>query len=303
MINRPFTYAGLTFSPFVIRSGYKATFAIIPQQQIEQLVLRLAGEDGMEAYRAFLGNTVLQIQGEVRGQTERDLNNKIEELHQSLLPKELESNEATDGFVPVEFNEGEGKSSRYFAKPFRNMPVISHKIPVGGGAELVRSFTILLFCKDPIKYSSSELSVEMIIEEDPSGSSALPQEIPFPIASSESEVTDTINNPSSVQSVLPNDIIITGPIVGPAFENTTTGKRYAFTSDVSLASGESLEIDFSQGTAYKVDGSGFQTSVIQYLTSDSTPWSILPGSNTIRLFGAGVVAGETKVNFTVLLPA
>lgn len=302
MINKPFTYAGLTFSPLVIRSGYKATFAIIPQQQVEQLIVRLAGTDGLESYRAFLGSTVLQIQGEVRGQTERDLNDKIEALQQALLPSELQSNEDTDGFIPIEFNEGEGKSSVYYAKTFRNMPVISHRIPQGGGAELVRSFSVLLFCRDPKKYTSEVRSLSLEIQTDPSGSSALPHALPMPIATSESEAEETINNPSATQSVQPENIVISGPIVGPRFSNATTGKRYAFTSDVVILEGETLEINFAQGTALHHSNGNFQ-SVIQYLLSDSEGWVLEPGNNNIRLFGSAVEAGTTKVEFTIKVPS
>jgi hypothetical protein len=316
MITRAFTYAGLTFDPLEPRSGYKASAVTIPEVSITQVVLELAGQDGLETYNSWLGQTVIRINGVVMGTTESDLSKNIDALMTALNPHTLEAQTfsgSSNGFAPLQFDEGAGVSSIYYAKPFKSMPVVTEEIPkqVGArqglifGTELQRQFSAILFCKDPNKYNATTglISVTVSVPSTSSGESAYPFTYPVIYGATIGQGSTTITNTSTQnQPVSPQNVIINGPIQGPSLTNETTGQTVSFTSGVNLTNGQTLALDFVNMTAIITSG-GVSTSVIGYLNNNSVWWQINPGSNTILLQGSNMTPGTTNATFSYLQPA
>lgn len=101
----------------------------------------------------------------------------------------------------------------------------------------------------------------------------------FPLSLSSSEVfaADSVDNGGDVESW--PMWMVTGPGSGLVLRNLTTGELLALTA--TLGAGESVTIDTTPGvkTVTKNDG----TNLFSGLSSDSSLWSLAPGSNSIQI--------------------
>lgn len=88
-----------------------------------------------------------------------------------------------------------------------------------------------------------------------------------------------------------------GPCIGPRLVNETTGEEIAFTSDLSLAAGDYLEVDTRERTAFlTVNGSSSQVSRLSSVDFAVTSWWRLePGSQVIRYAPPLASAGAAAV--------
>ncbi len=88
-----------------------------------------------------------------------------------------------------------------------------------------------------------------------------------------------------------------GPCIGPRLVNETTGEEIAFTSDLSLAAGDYLEVDTRERTAFlTVNGSSSQVSRLSSVDFVVTSWWRLePGSQVIRYAPPLASAGAAAV--------
>ncbi len=85
----------------------------------------------------------------------------------------------------------------------------------------------------------------------------------------------------------PVRITIPGPCLNPVVENLTTGEQIALTLEVDA--GETVLIDTAYGNllCQLQAANGTQTNAMQYLSSDSTFWQLLPGENIVTFSTPG----------------
>jgi hypothetical protein len=96
-------------------------------------------------------------------------------------------------------------------------------------------------------------------------------------------------------------IQIPGPCLNPVVENLTTGEQIALTLDV--LEGQTVLIDTTYGNLLcrLQDSNGTQTNAMQYLSSDSTFWQLVPGENIVTFStpsGSVEVANEYASRYT-----
>lgn len=119
--------------------------------------------------------------------------------------------------------------------------------------------------------------------------------ITFPLAWTPTQATGAqeVTNPGGV----PAHFIarLYGPCTGPELSNDTTGETIKFTSSLTIAAGDYVEIDTRERTAYLL--SQTDATRLQYLNFATTSWWRLePGTNLIRYHPAsGVGMGSAAV--------
>lgn len=282
----------MTFHKLVRSSGYKAEFVNGSQVGIRDTITSLPGIDGVERYKSFYRDRLIEIRGFVIGSSEADLYDKINALESAFDIHNLEE-DYTDGFAPLEFTDPGQSDARYYCKPIKNTLVIQER-----RTGFARGFTVLLEAKDPRKYVSTETTYTAQPAEE-SGSSAFP--FGFPVAFSGNTLTGTtvINNTGSA-GINPTEIKIYGPCSGPILTHSN-GRKIQLTADVVLGSTDYIIIVPSLGTIYKYDAQGNGVNIIRYLTLDSEFWSLDSGNNTITYSAQTMNAGskvEIKVRLT-----
>ncbi len=99
----------------------------------------------------------------------------------------------------------------------------------------------------------------------------------------------------------PVRIQIPGPCLNPVVENLSTGEKIALTLDV--LEGQTVLIDTTYGNLLcRLQASnGTQTNAMQYLSSDSTFWQLVPGENIVTFStpsGSVVVSIEYASRYT-----
>lgn len=292
MIRSSFTYAGITFAPLVRTSGYKAEFVNGSRVGIRDTITAIPGFDGVERYKSFYKDRLIEIRGFVLGHSEADLYDNINALEQAFDIHNLEES-ILDGFSPLEFTDPGQNIARYYCKPIQNTLTIIDK-----KTGLSRAFAILLEAKDPRKYETTETTVTAA----PSlitGTSALPVTIPMVISGDAYTGSTAINNTGD-SGVMPTQIKIYGPCTGPIITNTTKGEHIELTGDVVLTATDYIIILPQSGTIYQYDVAGTETNIIRYLTSDSIFWNLAKGNNSIT-YTADSMSSPSRVDITVRL--
>jgi phage-related protein len=288
-----FTYNSITFGKLVRTSGYRAEFVNGSQVGIRDTITSMPGQDGVERYRSFYRDRLVEIRGFIIGSSESNLYTLKNTLEDAFDIHNLEA-EGNDGFLPLEFTETGQNAARYYLKPIRNTMNISEK-----RTGFCLGFSVLLEARDPNKYETSS-NVYTITPNISGGSSGFPVGFPVAFAGTNLSGDTTINN-TGAAGTLPQRVSITGPCSAPKLANTTNGTYLEFTGDLTILTGESLIIDFGIGTCYKEETNGNMVNVIQYLTSLSTFWSLDKGDNNITLSAATMSEGCTAnilINFT-----
>jgi hypothetical protein len=115
------------------------------------------------------------------------------------------------------------------------------------------------------------------------GGLAFPASFPASFAAMGS--TMVVTNEGDIAA--PVRIQIPGPCLNPVVENLTTGEQIALTLDV--LEGQTVLIDTAYGNLLcRLQASnGTQTNAMQYLSSDSTFWQLLPGENIVTFSTPG----------------
>lgn len=284
MIRSDFTYNGITFGNLVRASGYKAEFVNGNQVGIRDTITSLPGVDGVERYKSFYRDRLIEIRGFVLGSSETDLYNKINALESAFDIHNLEEG-FTDGFAPLEFQDPGQNLARYYCKPIKNTITIQEK-----RTGFVRAFAILLEAKDPRKYQTIETTYT-VQPSTAAGTSNLPFTIPAAIAGNTFIGSSVIDN-TGAAGVYPSQIKIYGACTGPKVMNATNSKYIELTGDVVLTATDYILIDPNLGTIYKYDSAGNGENIIRYLTSDSTFFFLNAGNNTITYSADAMVLGS-----------
>lgn len=295
MLFSDFTYNDITFKRIVRTSGYKAEFVDSSMVGIRDTITSLPGVDGVERYTSYYKDRLHEIRGFALGNSEADLYTKIAALEKAFDIRDLES-KYEDGFAPLVFqNPGQGQSL-YYCKPIRRTLKVVDK-----RTGLSRPFSVLLESRDPNKYEVSKVDVVYTITpSDGVGTSIFPFALPVELSSESFVGATTIENTGD-GGIWPVHIRIYGPCSGPIVENITSGEHISFVNELTIASGEYLEVIPQYGTCFVVNG-GTSTNVLQHLTNQSKFWKFASGNNTIRYRAGSMTAGskcEIKTRFTL----
>jgi hypothetical protein len=282
----------VTFHKLVRSSGYKAEFVNGSQVGIRDTITSLPGIDGVERYKSFYRDRLIEIRGFVIGSSEADLYDKINALESAFDIHNLEE-DYTDGFAPLEFTDPGQSDARYYCKPIKNTLVIQER-----RTGFARGFTVLLEAKDPRKYVSTETTYTAQ-PATAGGTSAFPLTFPVVFSGDTFTGTVTITNTGNA-GVYPSEIKIYGPCSGPMLTHQN-GKKIVLTSDVVVSVDEYVLINPNYGTVYKYDAQGNGTNIIQYLSSGSEFFGLEAGENVITYTAQSMGAGskaEIKIRFT-----
>jgi len=124
------------------------------------------------------------------------------------------------------------------------------------------------------------------------GGLAFPASFPASFAAMGS--TMVVTNEGDIAA--PIRIEIPGPVLNPVVENLTTGEQIALTLDV--LEGQTVLIDTTYGNLLcRLQASnGTQTNAMQYLSSDSTFWQLVPGENIVT-FSAPSGSAEVSIEY------
>ena len=245
----------------------------------------MPGQDGVERYKSFYRDRLVEIRGFIIGSSESDMYTKKNALEKAFDIHELEASaNGTDGFLPIEFTETGQNAARYYLKPIRNTMNVSEKRT---GFSL--GFSVLLEARDPRKYETIETDYT-ISPSDSTAASALPFVLPQSLAGNSYTASITINNTGS-GNVLPTSIRIQGRCIGPILSNDN-GAKIQLTTDVSLLDTEYLLIEPQYGKIYKYDAQGNGVNMLQYLTSDSEFFTLDAGNNVITYSAETMFAGS-----------
>jgi hypothetical protein len=122
--------------------------------------------------------------------------------------------------------------------------------------------------------------------------------ITFPVTFPVAFATTTATGAAQVANfgAVPSHFVaqLYGPCTAPELVNETTGERIAFTSDLSLAAGDYVEIDTRDRTAYF--NSDIGQSRLRYIDWDVTSWwRVEPGDQTVRYAPSAASAGAVAV--------
>lgn len=165
-------------------------------------------------------------------------------------------------------------------------------IPLVLGSTRMVSFGVSLFAADPRIYTDTQSSSSY----DPttSGTGGLVFSLDFPLdfdvaAGSAQLVAD---NEGTIET--PPRFVITGPVTNPIIDNDTTGLSI-YTTGVALASGDTLVIDVATRTVL-LNGTTLRPDLIDVALT--TWFSLVPGTNLLRLRGSGMTASATELAVT-----
>lgn len=149
-------------------------------------------------------------------------------------------------------------------------------------------FPATFLAHDPYWYDVSPTADSFAV------TSSMPTFFPFfplKITSSEIAVDDSVTNDGD-EAAWPI-WTITGPGSVIVLSNFTTGKRLYFPLG-ALSTGQSITIDTRPGVKSVTYNDG--SNAFSALSSDSSLWPLIVGTNTIRLEMSGAVAGVSKLD-------
>lgn len=123
--------------------------------------------------------------------------------------------------------------------------------------------------------------------------------VSFPASFGVAGSTLGIINSGDISS--PIQVEIPGPCTNPNLENLTTGEILSLT--LVVEDGETVVIDTTYGALYcRVrSSSGIESNAMQYLTSESTFWQIIPGENIVTYTsasGSGIVTIKSPSRYS-----
>lgn len=291
MIYSDIIFNGITFSRFARGSGYQAEVIQGDQVGIRDTIDAIPGVDGVERYKSFYGDRLIEIKGFVKGTSESDLYTKINALIAGFDINALQTTSVVadaNGFAPLTFTDP-GQGEAYFkVKPIKSTLAISEQ-----RTGLSRGFALLLEAKDPKKYASTNVTLTLTPSSGGS-SSVLPFSLPIVLGGDAYSATASLNYTGSTPAY-PTSIKLYGPCTAPSITNITTGNKLEFTGSVVLLANEYVEISPDLSTCVKHDVSAVETNVASYLTTDSEYWQVIPGINNTQFTASSLSSGAQAI--------
>ena len=115
------------------------------------------------------------------------------------------------------------------------------------------------------------------------GGLEFPIEFPIKFATVKSASLATNNGDVSA----PITVELIGPCLNPSAANITTGKKLKVTYNVPDGSRIRINTAFGQKEVTLVDNLGAETNVMNYLTTTSEFWDLIPGANELQFAEEG----------------
>lgn len=145
---------------------------------------------------------------------------------------------------------------------------------------------------DGVWEAASETSLTVAVDIPSSEGRTYPKTYPWSYPGTLSSGATIVGNAGSIPSHFVARLY--GPCTGPSLLNGATGEEITFTSSLSLAAGEYVEVDTRARTAYLL--SQTSASRLTYLDFAATSWwRIEPGDNPLRYVPATAQAGAAAV--------
>lgn len=156
---------------------------------------------------------------------------------------------------------------------------------------IAKSFQIGMVCADPRIYSQT---LNTVAETGVAATGGAPFPLAFPInfgGGSGATVTASITNAGNFSS--PILLRVSGPIDGPYVRNATTNKTI-YIDNVSLITGEYLDIDTAARTVVKSDATNLYSKV---RIPASEWWYLQPGTNVLELRATSAPSTSTLTSW------
>jgi len=242
------------------------------------------GEHGSEDGLTYYDPREMEFKGEIYAGTQEERVDMEDALKQALALSPYQRIDGDDGYKLVLVTDEKGREMMIHAKVI--VPPAFRLIE--DGMPEARSFSFTLYAKDPYFFSttlqddSGEESFDSTNftigdEDEPTiGDGDEPQIYDLPT------VSVMVENEGSYHS--PPILIVHGPSMSPVIRNLTTGIFMDFSGGggLSLAGGETLEIDVLAQTMTKISGST-ETDARPYRSTDSGWVWLAPGENDLAL--------------------
>jgi len=257
-------------------------------------------DHGTEDSLSYYGARILPFEGEMWSTSQSARVTMEKALKEELALPVAQAYDDADGYLLVLITDEDGLSKQLYAKVLE-----PPKIELMDTALVeARKFSFVLYAKDPALYSQTLTTVTgpesytfttMTLQDD-----ALPElkdgALPELQDDTGAEMTGTNSGNWGTAPV----ITLTGPLENPVVGNSTTGKSMDFSggAGVSLAAGDTLEIDVAAKTATKTSGVT-ETDVTGNLTTTSEWIFIEPGANILTIFDETPddLTGQMSVSF------
>jgi len=156
-----------------------------------------------------------------------------------------------------------------------------------------RRITVGWQVPDGIWEANAAAEETVVADVDTSGDGfSLPMTLPLTLTATTETGANLVTNLGAVPSHFTARLY--GPCTAPRLVNETTGEEIAFTSGLSLASGEYVEIDTRERSANLLSNPA--TTRLQYVDFMATSWWLLqPGLNQVRYAPAPSEPGAAAV--------
>lgn len=224
----------------------------------------------------FLSGRTITITAIIRGASAAEVVANIDALLAVWQPVSTD----TSTVVPLSY-KFPGQDARQFNGRPRRAPIDTHRI-IGNNAPIVLEYKVA----DPRQYDATPDTVTVGVSTVTAGRT-YPRTYPLTFGGGSSNSILAVN--AGNFSTRPTARIL-GPATNPSILNSSTGQKVKFA--IVLGASDFLDIDFDAKTVV-LNGT---TSRYGTLTSDSTWWSLAPGSTTVQ-FSADTSTGGTALTF------
>lgn len=267
MLSHSYTYNGYTFNDSLSMPAFlldEVEGFSAPQVKHQQQ--NLIGIHGFEDHFSTLGGRFIVLRGRVGGIDEDQMNTELEALTGAFTLPSVPSSTNT-GYRQLVFSK-DGDVTKYVNAKIHSLPKITKTKKI----HRMRSVTIGLKCKDPRIYALTEKTATLYRSYLISG---FPSPLPRYWGYSNGVGGQVIlTNAGNIGS--PPVIRINGPCTYPSVHNITHGYSQLF--QLTLITGEYIDIDVVNGTATHSDGS----DALAYESNDSSFTWIEAGNNVFE---------------------
>jgi hypothetical protein len=281
----------ILFNDYTEDPVYRVIARAPTRWQLRQQDLPVPFESGVNDFLTLIGESAYVISGKMYPSSERNYDLGIQKLRDVCSLELNQADAASDaGYVPYIWGDSFGDYSRQiFVKP------LYVQLTESTQQGFVIPFTIYCKIKDPTIFggTAKQATTQSADFSQTTGSAAYSFTYPVVFGSTLFAVSATAINEGSVPGY-PASILVHGPVNTPRVTNVATGEYIEIAQNLTSSS-DVLSIIYDKDTiAITLNG----TSVIQYLSTDSTLFKLDPGENLIQLTGTSVsTAAYATVNY------
>ena len=271
----------IIFNDYTIDPVFRTQARAPSKWQIRQQDLPVPFESGSSDFLTLVGSSAYLITGTMYPGSENSYDTGLMALR-TVSSLDINQDDITSdlGYVPYMWGNADGAlSQQVFVKPLYVQLAETTK------QGFVQPFTIYCKVKDPTIYggtlriaSTQQANVSQTI-----GNAFFPVTFPLVIGSTLFSVSSTAVNGGTMPTY-PVTVFVKGPVNHPRITNHATGEFIDINVNLTSAN-DQLNINYDKDS---LDINLNGTQVINNLSSDSSLFKIIPGSNIISLTGASV---------------